>query len=92
MVSTDEASLVLAWPFRVGGIQRSKEALKVRFPGRRNGLSKGQKCEKPAAEGWCGGRGDSHACPAKGPAPIPEKEDRKSPPGQCQHLNFPYET
>lgn len=45
MVSTDEASLVLAWPFRVGGIQRSKEALKVRFPGRRNGLSKGQKCK-----------------------------------------------
>ena len=35
--------LALAWSFRVGGIQRGKEALKVRFPARRNGLNKGQK-------------------------------------------------
>ena len=35
--------LALAWPSRVGGIQRGEEALKVCLPARRNGLSKGQK-------------------------------------------------
>lgn len=39
--------LALAWSLRVGGIQRGEEALKVRFPARRNGLNKGQKVKSP---------------------------------------------
>lgn len=39
---TEWVPLVLAWPFKVGGIQRGGELLRVGFPGGRNGLSKGQ--------------------------------------------------
>lgn len=34
--------LILAWPFRMGGIQRGGEAPRVGFPGGGNGLGKGQ--------------------------------------------------
>lgn len=38
----DQVPLALAWPFKVGGTRRGGEALRVGFPGGRDGLSKGQ--------------------------------------------------
>lgn len=54
---TEWVLLLLAWPFRVGGIQRVGEALRVSFPGGRNGLSKGQEMRRLQQRAGVGGEG-----------------------------------
>lgn len=49
--------LLLARPFRVGGIQRVGEALRVSFPGGRNSLRKGQEMRRPQQRAGGGGGG-----------------------------------
>ena len=78
---TEWVSLVLAWPFRVGGTLRVGEALRVGFPRRRNGLSKGQEMRRPQPEGRGVGQGDSYTCPVKGPSHLPSLRFPRPLPG-----------
>ena len=99
--------LALAWPSRVGGIQRGEEALKVCLPARRNGLSKGQKVKSlQQRAGIVSGRGELTTLHAQLKVPCPflegrqesqdlkrkKKKESQDLPCQCQHVDFPHET
>lgn len=83
--------MALAWPFRVCGIQRGEEALKVCFPGRRKGLSKGPKVESLQHRAGVGGEVTAGLAPINVPPPFLRRKTRipRLLPDRCQRLNFP---